>query len=151
MIKQILAASAIFAATAIAPAISTAAESITATSPHSVEKTTANLVAAIKKAGANVFAVVDHQKNAAGADLRRPPTTLVIFGNPKMGTPIMLADRRAGLDLPVRMLIWDDGGTTRLEAKSPDQFNKEYNVDAAAKPLKMMGGALGNLMAAAAK
>ncbi|MEN0040062.1 MAG: DUF302 domain-containing protein [Pseudomonadota bacterium] len=124
---------------------------ITQESTNSVADTSDKLVAAIEKAGATVFAVVDHQANAKKAGLDLPPTRLVIFGNPKIGTPIMQADRMAGVDLPVRVLIWEEGGTTKMAATAPDTFKQRYKVDAAEKPLTMMGGALGKLMAAAAQ
>jgi len=124
---------------------------LTQDSANSVAETSDKLVAAIEKAGATVFAVVDHQANAAKAGLDLPPTRLVIFGNPKIGTPIMQADRMAGIDLPVRVLIWEEGGQTKMAATSPDTFKQRYKVDAAEKPLTMMGGALGKLMGAASK
>ncbi|EFL88088.1 DUF302 domain-containing protein [Ahrensia sp. R2A130] len=124
---------------------------ITQDSANSVAETADKLVAAIEKAGATVFAVVDHQANAAKAGLELPPTRLVIFGNPKIGTPIMQADRMAGIDLPVRVLIWAEDGKTKMAATSPDTYKQRYKVDAAEKPLTMMGGALGKLMGAAAQ
>ena len=124
---------------------------LTQESASSVAETADKLVAAIEKAGATVFAVVDHQANAAKAGLDLPPTRLVIFGNPKIGTPIMQADRMAGIDLPVRVLIWEEDGKTKMAATAPDTFKQRFKVDAAEKPLTMMKGALGKLMGAAAQ
>ena len=124
---------------------------ITKTSPHSVAETADKLVAAIEKAGPKVFARIDHAAGAKSAGLELEPTTLILFGNPKMGTPIMKADRRAGIDLPVRVLIWSEGGKTMLGAVSPDGLKTRYKLDGAEKPLAMMNGALNKLMDAATK
>ncbi len=122
---------------------------ITRTSPHDVSKTADQLVGAIEKAGAKVFAVVDHQANAAGADMELAPVTLVIFGNPKVGTPIMQADPKAGIDLPVRVLVWNEEGRTRIGALAPDTLAQRYDVGEAADSLDQMGKALDSLMDAA--
>lgn len=69
--------------------------------------------------GVKVFAVIDQRAEAqsVGMDLRE--TTLVIFGNPKGGTPVMDAEPLAALDLPLKVLIWADGGNTTLSYESP--------------------------------
>lgn len=155
-LKNGLAAATLAAATAVTIPVPSLADGhssafVTQDSANSVADTADKLVAVIEKAGATVFAVVDHQANAAKAGLELPPTRLVIFGNPNIGTPIMQADRMAGIDLPVRVLIWEEDGKTKMAATSPDTFKQRYKVDAAEKPLTMMGGALGKLMGAAAK
>ena len=124
---------------------------ITKTSPHSVSDTADKLVAAIEKAGPKVFARIDHAAGAQKAGLELEPTTLVLFGNPKLGTPIMQADRRAGIDLPIRVLIWSENGKTMLGAVSPDGLKARYGLAGAEKSLATMGGALNKLMDAAAK
>ena len=120
-------------------------------SPHSVEKTVTQMTAAIEKAGATVFAVIDHQKGAQNVGLELAPTTLVLFGNPTIGTPIMQANRLAGHDLPIRVLVWSDGGATKMAALAPETFKARYGVETDMKPLKMMAGAVGKFMDAAAK
>jgi uncharacterized protein (DUF302 family) len=80
-----------------------------------------------------------------------PGATLVIFGNPKIGTPIMKSNIRAGLDLPIRVLIWEEGGKTMLGATDPDALKERYSVTGADKAVMTMKGALGKLMGAAAK
>ena len=82
-------------------------------SSHSVKGTVRKLSTILEQKGMNIFATIDHQKGAinAGMDLR--PTTLIIFGNPKIGTKLMQCDQRLGLALPLKMLIWlDDNGDT---------------------------------------
>jgi len=120
-------------------------------SPHSVVETADKLVAVIEKAGPKVFARIDHAANAKGAGLTLEPTTLILFGNPKIGTPIMKANRRAGIDLPVRVLIWSEGGKTKLGAVSPDVLAARHGLKGVEEPLKKMNGALNKLMDAATK
>jgi len=81
---------------------------ITVTSVHSVKETLDRLEASLKSAGITVFARIDHAAGAksAGMDLR--PTEVLIFGNPKAGTPLMQASQTIGLDLPLKVLAWQD-------------------------------------------
>lgn len=73
-------------------------------SPHSVADTVARFVAAAEEAGATIFATIDHARGARSVSADLPETQLIIFGNPKIGTPVIAAERRAGLDLPLRCL-----------------------------------------------
>lgn len=124
---------------------------LTQESAHSVSVTADKLTAAVEKAGAKVFARVDHQAGAKSIGDDLAGATLVIFGNPKIGTPIMKSNIRAGLDLPIRVLIWEEGGKTMLGATDPDVLKERYSVEGADKALMTMKGALGKLMGAAAK
>jgi uncharacterized protein (DUF302 family) len=78
-------------------------------SHHSVDKTVARLTGMLDAKGVKVFAVVDHSGEAAKAGLSMPPTKLVIFGNPRAGTPLMLAAPSVAIDLPLKILVADDG------------------------------------------
>jgi len=85
------------------------------TSPHSVPTTIDRLAAAVEAAGARIFARIDHAAGAASAGMALRPTTVLIFGNPKIGTPMMQAAQSMGLDLPMKVAAWQDGeGRTRL-------------------------------------
>ena len=126
-----------------------AADLIEATSPHDVATTVEKLVAAVEKAGAKVAATVDHQANAKSVGTDIPATTLVMFGNPKVGTPLIAASRTTALDLPVRVLVYDDGGTTRLVATAPKALVERHGIEGADEAVKTMTGAIGKLMAAA--
>lgn len=77
-------------------------------SPHSAKETMSRLEKIVKERGLQVFAHVDHAAGAAtvGASLR--PTDLLIFGNPKGGTPLMECAQTAGIDLPLKALVWED-------------------------------------------
>jgi uncharacterized protein (DUF302 family) len=120
-------------------------------SASDVVTTADKLVAAVGKAGATVFARVDHAAGAESIDAELDPMTLVIFGNPKLGTPIMKAEPKAGLDLPVRVLIWEAEGTTKIGYLEPDELKDRYDVEGADKAFEMMTGALNKLTDAAAK
>ena len=77
-------------------------------SQHSVDDTVARVVEALSAKAVKVFAVVDHSGEAASVGLEMRPTKLVIFGNPKAGTPVMVATPSAAIDLPLKLLVWED-------------------------------------------
>lgn len=77
-------------------------------SNHSVDETVTRLQGILQAKGVKLFTVVDHSGEAAGAGLKMPNTKLLIFGNPKAGTPLMLASPSAALDLPLKILIAED-------------------------------------------
>ena len=78
-------------------------------SKHSVQETLDHLEAALREKGIKVFARVDHSGEAEKVGLKMPPTQVLIFGNPKAGTPTMLAAPTAAIDLPLKALAWQDG------------------------------------------
>jgi uncharacterized protein (DUF302 family)/uncharacterized membrane protein YidH (DUF202 family) len=78
-------------------------------SQYSVSETLDRVEALLKTKGITVFARIDHSGEAAKAGLKMPPTQVLIFGNPKGGTPIMLAAPTAAIDLPLKALAWQDG------------------------------------------
>jgi uncharacterized protein (DUF302 family) len=77
-------------------------------SNHSVDQTVDRLKNMLKEKGVTVFAWVDHSGEAEKVGMKMPPTKLLIFGSPKAGTPIMLAAPSIALDLPLKILIWED-------------------------------------------
>lgn len=77
-------------------------------SRHSVSTTIERLQSLLKERGILVFALIDFSGDAARAGLAMRPEQLLIFGNPKAGTPLMLAEPAAGLDLPLKALVWED-------------------------------------------
>lgn len=74
-------------------------------SPYAFEQTVQRLHAVFAERGLKVFASIDQQAEAAAVGLSMPPTTLILFGNPKAGTPLMLANPVAGIDLPLKVLV----------------------------------------------
>ena len=118
-------------------------------SASSVAETADRLVGAVENAGATVFARVDHAAGAASIDAELAPMTMVMFGNPRIGTPILQAAPHAGIDLPLRVLIWEEDGTTRVGYLDPAELKARYAVEGADEALAMMTGALDNLTNAA--
>ena len=127
------------------------AEYIEVPATGSVAEVADRLEAAAQKAGATVFARVDHASGAAAVDMELPDATLVIFGNPMLGTPAMQQDVRAGVVLPLRVLVADEDGKTMLIYQSVDAMFADTDVDTDAEFAKKMTGALDKLTAAAAK
>lgn len=77
-------------------------------SPHSAKETMSRLEKIVKERGLHVFAHVDHAAGAATVGMKLRPTDLLIFGNPKGGTPLMECAQTAGIDLPLKALVWED-------------------------------------------
>lgn len=137
-------------ATAIAMALPAAALE-TLASPHSVGDTMDKLVAAVEGAGAAVIGRVDHAGSAASADMEMPEAQLLIFGNPRIGTPIMQQDLNAGLVLPLRVLVSAGDSGTVITWQSPEEMFAGMDVDLESEPVTMMSAALEKLTAAAAE
>jgi uncharacterized protein (DUF302 family) len=97
-------------------------------SPRSVTDTVSRLTGILSAKGMKVFAVIDQRAEAvtAGQELRE--TTLVIFGNPAAGTPVMAAAPLSALDLPLKVLIWADGGQTKVTYYSPAAIAARYGL-----------------------
>ena len=88
-------------------------------SPHAYAETVQRLVAAIEGRAMAVFARIDHAGAARAAGLELPDEEVVIFGNPRAGTPLMQSDPRVGIELPLRLLIWVDAEGTKLGFQDP--------------------------------
>ncbi|MBV8834048.1 MAG: DUF302 domain-containing protein [Acidobacteriaceae bacterium] len=81
---------------------------VSTSSNHSVNETVERLKQLLHAKGVTLFAVVDHSGEAEKAGMKMPPTQLLIFGNPKAGTPVMLAAPSIAIDLPLKILVWED-------------------------------------------
>jgi uncharacterized protein (DUF302 family) len=120
-------APALAAALVAAPAL--AEEFMTKPSPHSVSDTVERLETAIGDGGAKVIATVDHAAAAGQAQMELRPATLVIFGNPKMGTPIMQRAPSMALALPLRIAVYEDGeGQTQVVYPNLQQVAQQHGV-----------------------
>lgn len=87
---------------------------------HSVDQTVKKIEETLREKGVKLFAVIDHSGEAESAGLHLRPTKLLIFGNPKAGTPLMAAAPTAALDLPLKILVWEDGaGQAQISYNSP--------------------------------
>jgi uncharacterized protein (DUF302 family) len=123
-----------------------AAEMVNKVSPHSVSVTIDRLQAAVEGAGATVFARVDHAKGAASIDTEMRPTQMLMFGNPALGTPAILDGQTSALDLPLRVLAYEDSeGLVHVVYHAPGSLVAAHGLPAEAEYLKKMTGALNNL------
>lgn len=121
-------------------------------SPHSVTKTLDRLTGILEKKGITIFTRIDHGAGAAKVGQELRPTQLLIFGNPKLGTPLMTANQRIGIALPLKALAWEDeAGTVWLGYTEPDELKDRFDIDERDEVFKKMTGALDNLTNAALK
>ena len=98
-------------------------------------ETVGRCVAAIEARGLSMFARVDHAKNAVSVGMALRPTELLIFGNPKGGTPLMQENQVSGLDLPVRALVWQDAdGRVWLTYNDPRWLAARHGLGAPSQP-----------------
>ena len=102
---------------------------------HSVDETVAKLQGILQAKGVKLFVVVDHSGEAAGAGLKMPNTKLLIFGNPKAGTPLMVASPSVALDFPLKILVAEDGsGKTWISYNSPAYLQSRHALPAELLP-----------------
>ena len=100
-------------------------------SAYSAPETMARLEAAVTAKGMTVFAHIDHAAGAVEAGLPLRPTNLLIFGSPKGGTPLMQSAQTAGIDLPLKALVWqDEDGTTWLSYNAPAWIAERHGAKA---------------------
>jgi uncharacterized protein (DUF302 family) len=98
-------------------------------SRYSVEETVANLQKLLQAKGVTLFALIDHSGEAEKAGMKMNPTKLLIFGNPQAGTPLMLAAPSIAIDLPLKILVWeDDQGGVRVSYNSPEYMMERHNL-----------------------
>ena len=106
-----------------------AGEIIVKNSGNSVEKTVYKIQNIVTKKGFTVFAVVDHQAGAGKVRMKLAPSKEIIFGNPETGTPLMQENMQAGLDLPIRILVYQDRDKkTRIAYRDGDWLAEEHNL-----------------------
>lgn len=98
-------------------------------SPYSVEETVNHVIALLQARGIKLFANVDHSGEAGKVGLKMRPTKLLIFGSPKAGTPVMLAAPSAAIDLPLKVLVWeDDQGKVWASYNTPEYLQKRHGL-----------------------
>ena len=103
---------------------------VTKTSPLPVEAAAARLTETVRARGMKLFAVVDQGAEARAVGLELRETLLVLFGNPAAGTPVMAASPLSALDLPLKVVVWDDGGETRVSYYSPATIAARHGLSA---------------------
>lgn len=116
----------------------------------SYETAVARLITAIEERGLAVLARVDHAAGARAAGLELASEEVVFFGNPTAGTPLMQSDPRVGIELPLRMLVWQDQDGTRFAYRDPRKFSEVYDLAGHEETLDRMNQQLSDLAAAAA-
>lgn len=102
-------------------------------SNHSVDETVERLKTILHAKGVTLFAIIDHSGEAEKAGMTMRPTKLLIFGNPKSGTPLMLAEPSSALDLPLKILVWEDvrenpDGKVWISYNSPAYLAKRHGL-----------------------
>ena len=120
------------------------------TATGDVGTTVRRLAEAAQARGMTVFATIDHAAAAREAGLELADEVVVVLGAPQVGTRLMQASARTGLDLPLRVLVWDDGGTTRLAHHDPAGLGAAHRLDGLDEVLARMGAGLEAVVADAA-
>jgi uncharacterized protein (DUF302 family) len=92
---------------------------------HTVEQTVHKIQSLLQARGIKLFTIIDHSGEAAAIGMKMPPTRLLIFGNPKGGTPLMLASPSVAIDLPLKLLVWEDAQGNRWISYNSPQYLKE--------------------------
>jgi uncharacterized protein (DUF302 family) len=112
-------------------------------SAHSVDATVEKLQAMLLAKGVKLFAVIDHSGEAQRVGLMMPPTKLLIFGNPKAGTPLMLASPSIAIDLPLKILVAEGvDGKVSIAYNAPEYLQTRHNLFAELLPNIAIVGAL---------
>ena len=119
-------------------------------SPYDVATTMDKLTAALESKGMTVFGRVNHAQNAESVELSLRPTEVLIFGNPMIGTPLMNCAQSVALDLPQKMLAWqDESGQTYLGWNDPMYLKSRHSIEGCDEVLGKVSAALGNFAKAA--
>ena len=119
-------------------------------SPHSVAITVERLQKLLAEKGMTVSITVDHAAGARKAGLELRPTSLIVFGNPKVGTPLMRCQQTVAMDLPQKALIWEDAqGEVWLSYNDPAYLAERHGVEGCEEVLKKIAGALRNFASGA--
>jgi uncharacterized protein (DUF302 family) len=128
-----------------------AGQLVTIESKFSVKETADRLASVLQEKGLKVIARVDHAAGAKAAGLDMPPTEVVMFGNPKLGTPLMLANPEIAIELPMKIVIWQDStGKVQLGYADPDSLKSRYMVTDKDEIFKTMSNALAGFAKSAA-
>lgn len=109
---------------------SAASDIVVKESAHDVQQTMDKIVTMLQKNDVQIFARIDHKMNAAEAGMTLGDSQLLVFGKPQAGTRIMLNDMAAGLDLPMKILVYTaPDGVTRVTYRNPQWLKKDYALD----------------------
>ena len=125
---------------------------ISVESAHSVKDTADKLETVLNSKGMTVFNRINHQKDAEKAGLQLRETEVILFGNPKVGTPLMQCAQSVAIDLPQKALIWkDEAGKVWLSYNDPAYLAVRHNIEGCEATLKKVSGALAKFVMEASK
>ncbi len=119
---------------------------LTAISASNYEETLRRLLEAITHRGLTVFAQIDHAAAARDVDMELNDELLVIFGNPRAGTPLMQQDPRVGLELPLRVLVWDSGDAVMVGYNEPKDLAYSFELSPDAPTLQAMSSVVADVI-----
>lgn len=118
---------------------------VTVTSDQGFDATVNRIRSDIQSSPLRLMATVDHAQNAAAVDMELPPTTLLLFGNPKVGTALMQKSRTIGIDLPQKILVWEDGGQTKVTYNDPEYIAQRHGIEGEQDRLRQVRAILDRL------
>lgn len=122
----------------------------TVESPYSVAETVGRIEAILKQRGIGLAARIDHAAAARAAGLELPDTQVLLFGNPKLGTPLISANPEIAIELPMRLLVWQTSdGTVLIGYVPPSGLLQRYELAERNDAAQAMGGALAGIAKAA--
>ncbi|MFD2238649.1 DUF302 domain-containing protein [Aureimonas populi] len=124
-------------------------EWVVRSSSQSVPDTVARLEQAIERSGSRVLAVFDHEAAAQEIDYVLAPTTVVVFAQPKASLPLIEANRRLAIEMPQKILVWEEDGTTYVGYVSPFSMVGRYALDPAQPEIEALRSSLDALVSAA--
>ena len=123
---------------------------ISVKSNYTVDQTANRFINILAKKGLTLFARIDHEANASSIELDLAPTQVIIFGNPKVGTPLMLCSKGVAIDLPQKALFWEDGeGQKWLSYNNPEYLKQRHNIKGCDAVINKISGVLAKLAKAA--
>lgn len=126
--------------------VTTHAGLVIKSSPYSVEETERRFIQILEAKGLNIFATIDHAQNATNAGLQLSPTRIIIFGNPNVGTPLMQCQQSIGIDLPLKLLVWQDEQGVKMAYNDPHYLSERHHLDSTTKQvIETMAKALNGL------
>jgi len=119
-------------------------------SSDTVKETADRFEKILENKGLTLFARIDHGKNASDADLTLAPTEVIIFGNPKVGTPLMQCSKTVAIDLPQKALFWEDTqGQVWLSYNNPEYLKERHNIQGCEQVINKISNVLSMLSKAA--
>ena len=133
------------------PAASAGEGLVTVKSSYGAKETADRVERLTKERGMTLFNRIDHAKGARAVGMVLRPTEVLIFGNPKGGTPLLMCEQSVGIDLPLKMLVWEDGnGVVWIGYSDPEVLKGRLGITGCDEVLGKMKGFLGKLAADAA-